>query len=57
MGLGEIETADRYLIRAAEVDPDALLRNPNLPALQADPRLAGFRGALRRAMQNAEAAR
>ncbi|MDH3201042.1 MAG: sulfatase-like hydrolase/transferase [Myxococcales bacterium] len=54
--LGEVQTAERYLIRAAEVDPKALLRNPNLAALQADPRLAGFRGALRRAMQNAEAA-
>jgi Tfp pilus assembly protein PilF len=54
--LGDIETAERYLIRAAEVDPDALLRNQNLPALQADPRLAGFRGALSRAMQNAQAA-
>ena len=49
--LGEIETAERYLIRAAEVDPDALLRNTNLPALQGDPRLARFNAALRRAMQ------
>jgi Tfp pilus assembly protein PilF len=49
--LGEVETADRYLIRAAEVDPAALLRNPNLPPLQSDPRLVGFRAALSRAMQ------
>jgi tetratricopeptide (TPR) repeat protein len=49
--LGEVETAERYLIRAAEVDPNALLRNENLPALQADPRLARFKVALSRAMQ------
>ena len=49
--LGEVEAAERYLIRAAEVDPAALLRNPNLAALQGDPRLVGFRGALSRAMQ------
>jgi len=49
--LGEVETAERYLIRAAEVDPEALLRNPNLPPLQRDPRLVGFRAALSRAMQ------
>jgi len=39
------------LIRAAEVDPNALLQNKNLAALQADPRLPGFRAALGRAMQ------
>ncbi len=49
--LGEVETAERYLIRAAEVDPNALLRNQNTPALQADPRLARFKVALGRAMQ------
>ena len=49
--LGEVETAERYLIRAAEVDPNALLRNENLRALQADPRLARFKVALSRAMQ------
>ena len=49
--LEEVETAERYLIRAAEVDPNALLQNANLPALQADPRLARFRVALTRAMQ------
>ena len=49
--LGEVETAERYLIRAAEVDPEALLRNPNLPPLQSDPRLVGFRAALSRAMR------
>ena len=48
--LDEVETAERYLIRAAEVDPNALLQNKNLPALQADPRLAGFRAALGRVM-------
>jgi arylsulfatase A-like enzyme/Tfp pilus assembly protein PilF len=49
--LGQIETAERYLIRAAEVDPNALLQNKNLPALQGDPRLPGFKAALGRAMQ------
>ena len=49
--LGEVQTAERYLIRAAEVDPDALLSNQNTPALQADPRLARFKVALSKAMQ------
>ena len=49
--LGEVETAERYLIRAAEVDPNALLSNQNTAALQADPRLARFKVALSKAMQ------
>jgi choline-sulfatase len=49
--IGEVETAERYLIRAAEVDPEALLRNESLPALQADPRLARFRATLSRVIQ------